>query len=242
MLTADAREQMIEQQVRAWDVLDERVLGIFRKVPREHFVPAQQRYLAYADLEVPLPQGQHILRPSVAGRLLQALALTGTERVLEIGAGSGFLTACLAAVSAHVESIEVFPELAELAKSNLATLSIGNTRIVTGDALATPAPVGDSLPAGDSLADRSVVANRSVADARTRYGAIAVTGSVPTADERFQRQLEIGGRLFIIVGEAPVMTARLVRRTAEDAWTSESLFETVVDPLINARRPPEFTF
>ena len=91
-------------------------------------------------------------------------------------------------------------------------------------------------PAGDSLA------NRSVADARTRYGAIAVTGSVPTADERFQRQLEIGGRLFIIVGEAPVMTARLVRRTAEDAWTSESLFETVVDPLINARRPPEFTF
>ena len=230
MLTADAREQMIEQQVRAWDVLDERVLGIFRKVPREHFVPAQQRYLAYADLEVPLPQGQHILRPSVAGRLLQALALTGTERVLEIGAGSGFLTACLAAVSAHVESIEVFPELAELAKSNLATLSIGNTRIVTGDALATPAPAGDSL------------ANRSVADARTRYGAIAVTGSVPTADERFQRQLEIGGRLFIIVGEAPVMTARLVRRTAEDAWTSESLFETVVDPLINARRPPEFTF
>ena len=230
MLTADAREQMIEQQVRAWDVLDERVLGIFRKVPRDHFVPAQHRYLAYADLEVPLPQGQHILRPSVAGRLLQALGLTGTERVLEIGAGSGFLTACLAAVSAHVESIEVFPELAELAKSNLATLSIGNTRIVTGDALATPAPAGDSL------------ANRSVADARTRYGAIAVTGSVPTADERFQRQLEIGGRLFIIVGEAPVMTARLVRRTAEDAWTSESLFETVVDPLINARRPPEFTF
>ena len=230
MLTADAREQMIEQQVRAWDVLDERVLGIFRKVPRDHFVPAQHRYLAYADLEVPLPQGQHMLRPSVAGRLLQALALTGTERVLEIGAGSGFLTACLAAVSAHVESIEVFPELAELAKSNLATLSIGNTRIVTGDALATPAPAGDSL------------ANRSVADARTRYGAIAVTGSVPTADERFQRQLEIGGRLFIIVGEAPVMTARLVRRTAEDAWTSESLFETVVDPLINARRPPEFTF
>jgi protein-L-isoaspartate(D-aspartate) O-methyltransferase len=216
MLTADAREQMIEQQVRAWDVLDERVLGIFRKIPRDHFVPAQQRYLAYADLEVPLPKGQHMLRPSVAGRLLQALELTGTERVLEIGAGSGFLTACLASVSAHVESIEVFPELAELAKSNLATLSIGNTQIVTGDALATAS--------------------------RKRYRAIAVTGSVPTEDERFQRQLEIGGRLFIIVGEAPVMTARLVRRTAEDAWTSESLFETVVDPLINARRPPEFTF
>jgi protein-L-isoaspartate(D-aspartate) O-methyltransferase len=218
MLTANAREQMIEQQVRAWEVLDERVLGIFRKVPRDPFVPAEHRYLAYADFEVPLPKGQHMLRPSVAGRLLQALELTGSERVLEIGAGSGFLTACLAASSAHIESIEIFPELAELAKSNLATLSIGNTRIVTADALAT------------------------AADARKRYDAIAVTGSLPLPDERFQRQLEIGGRMFIIVGEAPVMTARLVRRTAEDAWTSESLFETVVDPLVNARRPQEFTF
>ena len=218
MQTADAREQMIEQQVRAWDVLDERVLGIFRKIPRAHFAPAEQRYMAYMDLEVPLPKGQHMLRPSVAGRLLQALELTGTERVLEIGAGSGFLTACLATVSAHVESIEIFPELAELAKSNLATLSIGNTQIVTADALAT------------------------AAGQTKRYGAIAVTGSMPIPDERLQRQLEIGGRLFIIVGEAPVMTARLIRRTAEDAWTSESLFETVVDPLMNARRPQEFTF
>jgi protein-L-isoaspartate(D-aspartate) O-methyltransferase len=218
MQTANAREQMIEQQVRAWDVLDARVLGIFRKVPRDHFVPAEQRYMAYMDLEIPLPKSQHMLRPSVAGRLLQALELTGTERVLEIGAGSGFITACLAAVSAHVESIEIFPELAELAKTNLATLSIGNTQIVTADALA------------------------SAASPAKRYGAIAVTGSMPIPDERFQRQLEIGGRLFIIVGEAPVMTARLIRRTAEDAWTSESLFETVVDPLINARRPQEFTF
>jgi protein-L-isoaspartate(D-aspartate) O-methyltransferase len=218
MLTANAREQMIEQQVRAWDVLDARVLGIFRKVARDHFVPAEQRYMAYMDLEVPLPKGQHMLRPSVAGRLLQALELNGAERVLEIGAGSGFLTACLASVSAHVESIEVFPELAELAKRNLATLGVGNTQIVTADALAAPA------------------------DQARRYGAIAVTASMPVPDERFQRQLEIGGRLFIIVGEAPVMTARLVRRTAEDAWTSESLFETVVDPLINARRPQEFTF
>ena len=113
MQTANAREQMIEQQVRAWDVLDERVLGIFRKIPRDHFAPADQRYKAYMDLEIPLPKGQHMLRPSVAGRLLQALELTGTERVLEIGAGSGFITACLAAVSAHVESIEVIPELAE---------------------------------------------------------------------------------------------------------------------------------
>lgn len=218
MLTANAREQMIEQQVRAWDVLDERVLGIFRKIPRDHFVPAEQRYMAYADLEVPLPKAQHMLRPSVAGRLLQALELRATDRVLEIGAGSGFLTACLASVCAHVESIEVIPELAELAKSNLATLSIGNAHIVTADAFAT------------------------VAASTPRYAAIAVTGSLPQPDERFQRHLEIGGRLFVVVGEAPVMTAQLIRRTAEDAWTTESLFETVVDPLINARRPQEFTF
>jgi protein-L-isoaspartate(D-aspartate) O-methyltransferase len=219
MLTAYAREQMIEQQVRAWEVLDERVLGIFRKVPREHFVPAEHRYLAFADLEVPLPKGQHMLRPSVAGRLLQALELTGKDRVLEIGSGSGFITACLAAVSAHVESIEIFPELAALAQTNLASLSIGNTQIVAADALQTLTAAGTK-----------------------RYGAIAVTASLPVQDERFQRQLEIGGRLFIIVGEAPVMAARLIRRTAENAWTSESLFETVVDPLINARKTPEFTF
>lgn len=216
MLIADAREQMIEQQVRAWDVLDERVLSILRRIPRDHFVPAEQQYMAYADLEVPLAKGQHMLRPSVAGRLLQAVELTGTERVLEIGAGSGYLTACLAVSSAHVESIEIFPELAEIAQRNLATLGLGNTHIVTGDALATAA-------AG-------------------RYDVIAVTGSLPVPNDSFQRQLEVGGRLFIIVGEAPVMNARLIRRTAEEAWTTESLFETVVDSLINARRPPEFTF
>ena len=218
MQTAYAREQMIEQQVRAWDVLDERVLEIFRKIPRDHFAPADHRYMAYMDLEIPLPKGQHMLRPSVVGRLLQALDLAGTERVLEVGTGSGFITACLASVSAHVESVEIIPELVELAKSNLATLSIGNTQIVTADALAM------------------------TATASKRYGAIAVTGSMPIQDDRFQRQLEIGGRLFIVIGEAPVMTAKLIRRTAEDAWTTESLFETVVDPLINARRPQEFTF
>jgi len=214
--TTEPREQMIEQQVRAWDVLDERVLEIFRKVPREQFVPAEQRYMAFADLEVPLPHGQHMLRPSVAGRLLQALELTGRERVLEIGAGSGFLTACLATSASHVQSVEIFPELAAVARSNLASLNVGNVEIVTGDAM--------RLEGG------------------SRYGAIAVTGSLPIEDERFQRQLEIGGRLFIVVGEAPVMAARLVRRTAEDAWTTQSLFETVIDPLVNARRATEFVF
>jgi protein-L-isoaspartate(D-aspartate) O-methyltransferase len=216
MLNVDAREQMIEQQVRAWDVLDERVLALLRKIPRERFVPPTQRFLAYADAEVPLLQGQHMLRPSVAGKLLQALEVQPTDRVLEIGAGTGFITACLAASAAHVRAIEILPELATLARDNLSSLGLQNAEIATADGLHPPGAV--------------------------RYGAIAVTGSLPVYTELFQRQLEIGGRLFVVVGEAPVMDARLIRRTSEEAWTTESLFETVIDPLINAPRPAEFRF
>jgi len=216
MLTVDAREQMIEQQVRAWDVLDERVLEIMRQVPREHFVPPQQRFLAFADTELPLPHAQHMLRPSVVGRLLQALELRGAERVLEVGAGSGFVTACLRAGAAQVRSLEIFPELADLARSNLASLGIRDVDVLNADAMQL--------------------------DTRSRFDAIALTASLPVYDERFQRQLEIGGRLFVVVGEPPVMDARLIRRTGADAWASESVFETVIDPLVNAPRPLEFTF
>jgi protein-L-isoaspartate(D-aspartate) O-methyltransferase len=216
MLTADVREQMIEQQVRAWDVLDGRVLDILRKVPRDRFTPEQQRFRAYADAEVPLPHDQHMLRPSVVGRLLQALELTGSEHVLEIGTGSGFITACLRAAAARVRSVEIFPGLAEMARRNLDSFGQRDVEVVTADALQL--------------------------DTGVRYGAIAITGSLPAYDERFERQLEIGGRLFVVVGEAPVMDARLVRRTGEGSWSSESLFETVIDPLVNARALPEFRF
>jgi len=216
MLNTTAREQMIEQQVRAWDVLDARVLELLRKVPREHFVPEAQRAFAFADIEVRLPHGQHMLRPNVVGRLLQALELTGRERVLEVGAGSGFVTACLAGTAAQVQSLEVIPELASLARENLASLGIRNAQVTAGDGLQP--------------------------DTRTRYGAIAVTGSMPVYERVLQAQLEIGGRLFVVVGEGPAMDARLVRRTSEDAWTTTSLFETVIDPLINAPRPPGFSF
>ena len=214
-MLADVREQMIEQQVRAWEVLDERVLEIFRKIPREQFTPDQQRFRAYADAEVPLPHGQHMLRPSVAGRLLQALELTGSEHVLEVGAGSGFITACLRVAAARVRSLEIFPALAEMARRNLDSLGL-DVDLVTADGLQL--------------------------DTGARYGAIAITGSLPVYDERFERQLEIGGRLFVVVGEPPVMEARLIRRTGEGSWSSESLFETVIDPLVNARRLPEFRF
>jgi protein-L-isoaspartate(D-aspartate) O-methyltransferase len=216
MQTTDAREQMIQQQVRAWDVLDARVLACLRQVPRELFVPQAQRYRAYADVEVPLARGQHMLRPSVAGKLLQALLPQGSEQVLEIGAGSGFITACLRAMAARVRSLEVFPELAEEARRNLAAFGMRDVEIVDADALQS--------------------------DGGARYEVIAVTASLPLYDTRFERMLAVGGRLFVVVGEAPVMEARLVRRTGAEAWTTESLFETVIDPLLHAVRPPQFTF
>ena len=216
MSTVQAREQMIEQQVRAWDVLDARVLETLRQVPREAFVSPQHRFLAFADVEIPLPCGQHMLRPSVVGRLLQALALTGRERVLEIGTGSGFVTACLRAGSASVRSLEIFPDLAELASRNIASLGFRDVDVVTHDATRL--------------------------DSDARYDAIAITASLPVPDERFQLQLAVGGRLFVVVGEPPVMDARLIRRISEDAWGTESLFETVIDPLVHATRPQGFVF
>jgi protein-L-isoaspartate(D-aspartate) O-methyltransferase len=219
-IVTDAREQMIEHQVRAWEVLDARVLSILRTIRRELFVPESSAYLAFADTDVPLPHGQHMLRPNVVGRMLQALALTGTERVLEIGAGSGYVTACLGASAKHVRSLELYEQLTGLARRNLAVADVNNTEVITADAMQD----GNQAAAGN------------------RYDAIAVTGSLPVYDERFQRQLEIGGRLFVIVGDAPVMGARLVRRVSETGWVTESLFETVVDPLQNARRPPGFSF
>src|SRR5213082_3112124 len=128
MHTSDAREQMIEQQVRAWDVLDARVLEVMRRVPRELFVPSAQRYRAYADVEVPLARGQHMLRPSVAGRLLQALLPQAGEAVLKIGAGSGFVTACLRALAQRVRALEIFPELADAARRNLAARRVRQLR------------------------------------------------------------------------------------------------------------------
>jgi protein-L-isoaspartate(D-aspartate) O-methyltransferase len=214
--TADAREQMIEHQVRAWNVLDERVLAVMRRVPREQFVPQDQRYRAYADAEVPLTRGQHMLRPSVVGRLLQALLPAPSERVLEIGSGSGFVTACLRSMAARVRTLEVLPELAVSARRNLAALGMQDVEVVDADAMQ--------------------------GDGGARYDVIALTASLPVYDARFERMLTLGGRLFVVVGEPPVMDARLVERTSEESFATRSLFETVIDPLMNALRPPEFKF
>lgn len=211
-----AREQMIQQQVRAWDVLDPEVLATLAQVPRERFVPAAESALAFADVALPLPDGQHMLAPKLVGRILQALTLSPGDRVLEIGTGSGFLTACLARLAGAVLSLEIRPQLAEQAQRNLATVRTGTIELRTADAFAPHSLQGE-------------------------WDAVVLTGSLPVYDSRFERLLAPGGRLFAVVGESPLMTARLVTRTAAMLDT-RSLFETEIDALTNAPQTPKFTF
>lgn len=215
-MTTVALEQMVMQQVRAWDVLDDVVLGTMRRVPREAYVPHGFRDVAYADATIALPHGQRMLAPKVVGRILQAVAATALDSVLEIGTGSGYLTACLAATARHVQSVEIYDDLAQAARTRLAAGGIANADVRTADAF--------------ELA------------LEPRYNVIVLTGSLPRYDERFQHALENGGRLFVIVGDGPVMSARLLRRTSSSAWTSEDLFETWVEPLVHAERPRRFAF
>ena len=208
-----ARRQMLGQQVRAWDVFDERVLATLEETPREQFAPPAFGELAFADMEIPLGHGQVMMAPKIEGRLLQALAVEPTDRVLEVGTGSGFLTACLARLADRVLSVEYYSDFVEGAREKLARLSI-EADVQTADAM-TLTYSGE-------------------------FDVIAVTGSVPELDEHFVRMLRPGGRLFIVVGRKPVMEARLVRMHANGRWTEESLFETVITPLINAERPEPF--
>jgi protein-L-isoaspartate(D-aspartate) O-methyltransferase len=211
-----ARRQMIEQQVRAWDVLDMQVLSVMERVPREEFAPPTYRDLAFADMCVPLGHGQSMLMPKLEGRILQSLAIQPEDSVLEIGTGSGYFAACLAGLARRVRTLEIFPDLAESARENLARTGVGNVTVETLDAM--------TLGPG------------------TQYDVIALTGSLPMHDPRFEQALAVGGRLFVAVGQGPVMEARLVTRTGRDSWQRVSLFETVMDPLLNALRPPEFVF
>jgi protein-L-isoaspartate(D-aspartate) O-methyltransferase len=217
MVLDAAREQMVEQQVRAADVLDERILEVMRAVPRERFVPPAWRDLAFADTEIPLPCGKRMLRPMLVGRLLQALEVRDGEQALEIGTGSGFVSACLALLGARVRSMELHPEIAELARANLAAVpDMASVEVVGGD--------GMGLTAESS------------------YDVLVLTASLPLYQTRFERALRPGGRLFAVVGSANPQQARLVRRTGVRDWNSEILFETVIEALEHAPRPPEFGF
>lgn len=210
-----ARFNMVEQQIRTWEVLDQRVLDLLLKIPREHFVPQAYRKLAFADTQIPLDDAQVMMPPREEARLLQMLNLEGDEHVLEIGTGSGYLTALLAASSKHVTSIEVSPTLHSQAKEKLSLQGIRNVTLLEGHGLngwPTDAP----------------------------YDAIALTGSVPVLERQIQRQLKPGGRLFVVVGNAPAMEALLITRVGADDWSHESHFETVLPPLIGATAPNEF--
>jgi len=211
-----ARQQMIHQQVRAWEVLDNAVLDVLARVKREDFVPAAFRHVAFADAAVPLAHGQCMLAPKLDGRILQALGVLPTDHVLDVGAGSGFLAACLGRLAAHVRSLEIFPDLADVARANLHRAAVNNVAVEALDALTL--------------------------DEQQRYNVIAVTGSLPAYDERFQRALKVGGRLFVVVGAGPVMEAFKVVRVSDNQFTREPLFETAVEPLINAARPSGFVF
>ena len=211
-----ARQQMVSQQVRGWNVYDEDVLRVLQEVPREAFVPADYSAMAFADMEIPIGHGQHMMTPTIEGRVLQALGLKGNERVLEIGTGSGFLTACLAQLATHVTSIDIYEDFLESAEARLADAKISNVALQQMNAM-------ESLPEGE-------------------YDAIAVTGSVQSFDPRFVDALAPYGKLFVVVGDEPAMEAKLVERTEQNDWQTVSLFETSLAPLVNGSLPPQFSF
>jgi protein-L-isoaspartate(D-aspartate) O-methyltransferase len=211
-----ARFNMVEQQIRTWDVLDQGILDLLFLVRREDFVPSEYRLLAFADLEIPLGDHQKMWAPKMEARVLQELAIEQGESVLEIGTGSGYLTALLARLGARVTSVEINPRLAAEARAKLARAGVGPVELAVGDGA------------------------RGWGSAT--YNAIVLTGSTPVLPDAFIERLAPGGRVFAVVGEPPVMLARLTQLVAPGALAKRILFETVVDPLTNAATPARFEF
>ncbi len=216
-----ARFNMIEQQIRTWEVLDQDVLDLLYAVRREDFVPAAYRELAFSDLEIPLyegaPEGERMMQPKVEARILQELAVRKYERVLEVGSGSGYLAALLAARAHNVRSVEINPKLKAFAEENLRRSGVDN---VTVD-------LGDSAQGWQAHAP---------------YDVIVLTGSTPVLPQAFIAQLKTGGRLFAVVGDPPVMEARLVTCVSQGSHHVVDLFETSLAPLRNAMQPGRFQF
>lgn len=215
-----ARFNMIEQQIRPWEVLDPMVLGLLAEVKREDFVPADKRELAFADVELPLAgdvAGARMLEPKVEARLLQELGLKGSDRVLEIGAGSGYMAALLAARAEFVTSVEIEPALVKMARDNLQRAGVANAAVEQGDGLKGWA-------------------------GKAPYDAIVVSGALPSIPDVLLQQLKVGGRLVAIVGSLPIMSAQLVVRTGEMTFNTVNLFETVAPALRNAPAGEGFVF
>jgi protein-L-isoaspartate(D-aspartate) O-methyltransferase len=212
-----ARFNMVEQQIRTWEVLDPRVLDLLHRVRREDYVPAQHRALAFADLEIPIGHGEKMLAPKMEARMLQELALRESDRVLEVGTGSGYMTALLASLSRHVTSVDIVDEFTRSAAARLSANGIANVTLDTGDAARGW-------------------------DRHGPYDAIVLTGSVPVLPDAFANSLKPGGRLIAVVGEPPVMEAKLVTCVMAGAHNTVGLFETCIAPLKNAPRPERFVF
>jgi len=212
-----ARSNMVEQQIRTWEVLDQEVLDLLYLVPREEFVAPERRAMAFSDLELPIGEGERMWTPKMEARVLQELAPKKQELVLEVGTGSGYLTALLAHRAGHVHSVEIKPKLAELGRKNLSRHGVDNVTLHTGDG-------ARGWPR------------------QAPYDVIVLTGSTPMLPQELLDSLAPGGRLFAVVGEAPAMAARLLTCTAPGACRSTDLFETVVAPLANAAQPPRFRF
>lgn len=212
-----ARFNMIEQQIRTWEVLDAAVLDLLKQVPREAFVPEQYAGLAFADLEIPLGHGQTMLSPKMEGRILQALEIRPTDKVLEIGTGSGYLTALLAKQARQVYSVELIAELSRQAQKHLQQLGLKNVTLEIGDA-------ARGWPA------------------HAPYDVIVYTGSLPVAPDEVKQSLAIGGRMFVVTGEAPVMEAIMIERVDNENFKRDVLFETCLPTLDNAPQPQRFEF
>ncbi|MFA5626376.1 MAG: protein-L-isoaspartate O-methyltransferase [Thiohalomonadaceae bacterium] len=211
-----ARQNMITQQIRPWGVTDAGVLKLMSQTPRENFVPPQYRQLAFVDMAIPIGNGQVMMPPRLEARLLQALAIKADEIVLEIGTGRAYLTALLAQLAHHVYSVEQVAELKQAAELQLAAQGLDNITLELGDAL-------NGWPQHGS------------------YNVIVVTGSLPVLPQELLNSLAIGGRLFAVVGETPVMQARLVTRKSEHEWEEEIIFETELPPLFNAPQAAHFS-
>ena len=211
-----ARFNMIEQQIRPCEVLEGRILELLKHVRREHFVPIGKKGLAFADMEIPLGYGAAMWQPKLEARSVQELHLTRNDQVLEVGTGSGYLTALLSALAGHVTSVEIVPELSAIARQNLAAYHRDNITLEIGDA-------AHGWNNGT-------------------YDVIVLTGSTPVLPVSFQNSLNVGGRLFAIVGDAPVMEAKLITRVAPDTFETVNIMETSVTPLRNAEQPKRFVF
>ncbi|WP_422649157.1 Protein-L-isoaspartate O-methyltransferase [Cupriavidus sp. H18C1] len=212
-----ARFNMIEQQIRPWDVLDQEILDLLAVVKREQFVPTAYQALAFVDTEIPLPGGQNMLAPRVEARVLQELGVRKHENVLEIGAGSGYMAALLAHRARHVLTVDIRPELAALARDNLAKAGIVNVEVAEGNA-------AEGWPTG------------------APYDVICISGSLPVVPEAILSQIKVGGRIAAFVGTLPVMEAQLITRVSDTEYQTVNLFETAVAPLTGAKAPSRFQF